>query len=71
MSLFKKVMIIALATMALGSAAMGDDPKPTGVACPAISQTQMQQSKPLVQDAVNTPPVIVPDKATNANGSSG
>ena len=40
MSLFKKVMIIGLATMALGSAAMGDTPSKFD--CTTIAQDQLK-----------------------------
>lgn len=63
MSLFKKVMIIGLATMALGSAAMGDD-KPSS--CDAHADTALLNRKDgapggLTQDAKDlAPPIAAP-----------
>jgi hypothetical protein len=71
MNLFKKVMIIGLATMALGSAAMGDGDKP---GCNGISDNSLLQNKSTqqTQDAkdvqpVNAAPAIDPAPAPATN----
>ena len=58
MNLFKKVMIIGLATMALGSAAMGDGKDKPG--CNGVSDAALLQNKATAptQDAKDIPPSI-------------
>jgi hypothetical protein len=74
MNLFKKVMIIGLATMALGSAAMGDGGKDKP-GCNGVSDASLFQNKATAptQDAkdvqpVNAAPAIdaAPAPATNS-----
>jgi hypothetical protein len=72
MSLFKKVMIIGLATMALGSAAMGKEKDPalgsTEGQKKECTQSSLQQApKPLDQKAVLENPVGKPVNAGDAS----
>jgi hypothetical protein len=72
MNLFKKVLIIGLATMALGSAAMGDpgkDAKAADSKCESINALpNAQTNKPLDQKSDGTPPAIPGTKSDNASG---